>query len=285
MSKLIAEAAVLNHAKALEPESVSLKSPKRSFLPGAIKTGDRLTGIILPLFILALWETATRLHLVKPIFIPAPLSVVRTFYDLLVNDVFLLDFWVSISTVILGYMWGAAAGLLLGTLAGLSKPVEKFFGPTLNSIRQVPAIAWLPLIILWVGIGDLGKLVVIAKSVFFPVFLNTVQGIRSVSKEHLEVARVYEFTRFQLLKRVIFPAALPTVFVGIRFGAGLAWAMIVAAEMLSGRHGLGFLLQQAQDLMMTEQLFVVILVIGVVGYLIDVLLKGGERRLLRWKKG
>jgi sulfonate transport system permease protein len=140
------------------------------------------------------------------------------------------------------------------------------------------------LIILWVGIGDVGKLVVIAKSVFFPVFLNTLQGIRSVSKEYIEVAQVYEFTRFQLLQRVVFPAALPTIFVGVRFGAGLAWAMIVAAEMLSGRHGLGFLLQQAQDLMMTEQVFVVIIVIGVVGYLVDVLLKEAERHLLKWKK-
>jgi sulfonate transport system permease protein len=257
--------------------------PVKEILALAAKVGEQLTGLIVPLLVLVLWDTAIRLHWVKPVFLPPPTTVLTTFYDLLVNGQFLLDLWVSIFTVVHGFLWGGVLGLLFGTAAGLSRMVERLFGPILNGIRQVPAIAWLPLIIMWVGIGDTGKLVVIAKSVFFPVFLNTLQGIRNVSREYVEVARVYEFTRFQLLRRVVFPAALPTIFVGIRFGAGISWAMIVAAEMLSGRKGLGFLLLQAQDLLMTDQVFVVIVVIGLVGYLIDLLLKRVERRLVRWK--
>lgn len=257
--------------------------PVKEILALAAKVGEQLTGLIVPLLVLVLWDTAIRLHWVKPVFLPPPTTVLTTFYDLLVNGQFLLDLWVSIFTVVHGFLWGGVLGLLFGTAAGLSRMVERLFGPILNGIRQVPAIAWLPLIIMWVGIGDTGKLVVIAKSVFFPVFLNTLQGIRNVSREYVEVARVYEFTRFQLLRRVVFPAALPTIFVGIRFGAGISWAMIVAAEMLSGRKGLGFLLLQAQDLLMTDRVFVVIVVIGLVGYLIDLLLKRVERRLVRWK--
>lgn len=277
------EVAVLN-GKPLSPDRPKVRLPTVNLPALTARLSDRLTGFVVPLLILFLWETATRLNLVKPIFVPAPLAVLETFHDLLVNEGFLVDLWVSIFTVLRGYLWGAGLGLLFGTFAGLSKTVEKLLGPTLNSIRQIPAIAWLPLIVLWVGIGDLGKLVVIAKSVFFPVFLNTLQGIRSVPKEYVEVARVYQFSRFQLLRRVVFPAALPTIFVGIRFGAGLSWAMIVAAEMLSGRKGLGFLLLQAQDLMLTNQVFVVIVVIGLVGFLIDLLLKEAERHLLKWKK-
>jgi len=257
--------------------------PVKEILALAAKVGEQLTGLIVPLLVLVLWDTAIRAHWVKPVFLPPPTTVLTTFYDLLVNGQFLLDLWVSIFTVVHGFIWGGVLGLLFGTAAGLSRLVERLFGPILNGIRQVPAIAWLPLIIMWVGIGDTGKLVVIAKSVFFPVFLNTLQGIRNVSREYVEVARVYEFTRLQLLRRVVFPAALPTIFVGIRFGAGISWAMIVAAEMLSGRKGLGFLLLQAQDLLMTDQVFVVIVVIGLVGYLIDLLLKRVERRLVRWK--
>ena len=126
--------------------------------------------------------------------------------------------------------------------------------------------------------------VVPAKSVFFPVFLNTLQGIRNIPPQYVEMGRVFGFTRWQMLRRVIFPAAAPTIVVGIRFAAGLAWAMIVAAEMLSGRTGLGFLLEQSQDMLLTDHLFVVIVTIGVVGFVVDVLLRTLERRLFSWKE-
>jgi sulfonate transport system permease protein len=100
----------------------------------------------------------------------------------------------------------------------------------LNSIRQVPPLAWLPLIVLWVGIGPLAKGVMIGKAVFFPVFLNTLQGIRGVSKDYVEVARIFEYNQLTLLRKVVIPAALPSIFVGLRYGAGLAWAVVIAAE-------------------------------------------------------
>ncbi len=270
-------------ARILAAEKTSLLS-RIDFSDLQPKVFEWLTGIIVPLILFILWDAATRNLWVKAIFLPAPLAVVNSFIDVWKNDRFMQDLWVSIYTVIRGFAYGAFFGLLFGTVAGLSKTVERLFAPLLNAIRQVPAIAFLPLIILWIGIGDFGKLVVLGKAVFFPVFLNTLQGIRSVNKEYVEVAQVYEFSRIQLIRRVIFPAALPTIFVGIRFGAGISWAMLVMAEMISGRKGLGYVLTRGQELLMTDQVFVVIFIIGAIGFLIDVGLRQVEGHLVSWKK-
>lgn len=241
-------------------------------------------GLALPLLLLAAWEGVTRAGLVRPFFLPAPTNVARTFIELLTVQDFMVDFRVSLATVFFGSLVGGALGLLAGAAAGLSKTTERLVAPLLNGIRQVPPIALLPLVILWAGAGDLGKNVVIAKAVFFPVFLNTLQGIRSVSREHAEVARVLAFDRLRLLRHVVLPSALPSILVGVRFGVGLAWAMIVSAEMLSGRKGLGFLLLQSQELLQTDVAFVVIVVIGLVGYALDSGLKALGGRLTGWKK-
>jgi sulfonate transport system permease protein len=245
----------------------------------------RLLGVILPILVLAGWQLATVLHWVKPIFLPSPWSVVTAFKEMLVEEGLLTDFRVSAVIVIEGFFIGASFGLLAGVGAGLSKTVERLLGPLLNSIRQVPPLAWLPLIVLWVGIGPLAKGVMIGKAVFFPVFLNTLQGIRGVSKDYVEVARIFEYNQLTLLRKVVIPAALPSIFVGLRYGAGLAWAVVIAAEMLSGKLGLGYLLMRSQELLLTQQLFVIIVIIGGVGFSVDVVLRRVEGNLLRWKKG
>jgi sulfonate transport system permease protein len=242
-------------------------------------------GVVLPIAILLVWEMATGLHWVKPVFLPSPWAVVTSFYDMLVNQNLLTDFRASATEVVGGFLIGSALGLLAGIAAGLSKTVDRFLGPTLNSLRQVPPLAWLPLIVLWIGVGTVAKSIMIGKAVFFPVFLNTLQGIRGVSKEYVEVARVFQYNRTQLLRKVIFPAALPSICVGVRYGAGLAWTFVIAAEMLGGQYGLGYQLMRSQELLLTDQLFVIIVIIGVVGFAVDVSLRKIESNLLRWKKG
>jgi sulfonate transport system permease protein len=242
-------------------------------------------GLVLPTLLLGVWELATRLHWVKPFFLPRPWTVVLAFKEMLLNEELLTDFRVSALVVMEGFVFGALLGLAAGIAAGLSKTVERLLGPLLNSVRQVPPLAWLPLIVLWVGIGSLAKGVMIGKAVFFPVFLNTLQGIRGVSKEFVEVARIFEYDRLRLLRKVVIPAALPSIFVGVRYGAGLAWAVVIAAEMLGGKLGLGYLLVRSQELLLTDQLFVVIVIIGGVGLAVDVSLRRVETGLLRWKRG
>jgi len=219
------------------------------------------------------------------VFLPSPGYVVETFYDLIVNRVMFKDFRYSALEVSEGWLMGASAGLLVGIVSGLSKTVERIVGPTLNSIRQVPPLAWLPLIVLWIGIGTFAKSLMLAKAVFFPVFLNTLQGIRGVSKEYIEVARVFEYSPALLLRKVILPAALPSIFIGLRYGAGLAWAFVIAADMLGGRYGLGYLLLRSQEMLLTGEVFAVIIVIGTVGFAVDVGLRKVEGSLLGWKKG
>jgi sulfonate transport system permease protein len=242
-------------------------------------------GAVLPLAIVGLWELASHLRWVKPVFLPTPEKTVVAFFTMLTQQDFLFDFLASIEIVLQGFIYGAGLGILLGAAAGLSRTIQRILGPTLDSIRQIPAIAWLPLIVLWLGIGPLAKVVIITKVVFFPVFLNTLQGIRGVPKDYVDLAQVLTLRRWQFIRRIIIPGATPSILVGVRYGAGMAWAMVVVAEGLSGMQGIGYLIFRAQALLLTDQLLVCMVVIGLVGFVIDrgVLLL--ERHLLRWKQG
>jgi sulfonate transport system permease protein len=145
-------------------------------------------------------------------------------------------------------------------------------------------MAWIPLIILWFGIGEISKTIIIAKSVFVPVFLNTLQGIRGVPKDYIEVAAVLELGYFKLLRKVILPSALPSIFTGLRLGAGFSWMAVVAAEMLGGLTGLGYGLLRARDFLESDKLIALMIVIGLVGLVLDRLIRLLESRVLHWRK-
>jgi sulfonate transport system permease protein len=260
------------------PVEVRPSRPDKPRLPISV-------GAVLPLAILGLWELASHLRWVKPVFLPTPEKTLVAFVTMLTKQDFLLDFLASIEIVLQGFIYGACLGIVLGAAAGLSRTVQRILGPTLDSIRQIPAIAWLPLIVLWLGIGPLAKVVIITKVVFFPVFLNTLQGIRGVPKDYIDLAQVLTLQRWQFIRRITIPAATPSILVGVRYGAGLAWAMVVVAEGLSGMQGIGYLIFRAQALLLTDQLLVCMVIIGLVGFIIDRGVLLVERHLLRWKQG
>lgn len=251
---------------------------------GALK-GYNLIGLILPLLILAFWQVATSQRWVPRVFLPSPTATVEAFWKMLTKQNLHLDFLASLSIVGQAFIYGSVAAVALGIAAGLSRKVEQFFGPTFDTIRHIPGIAWLPLIVLWLGIGAPAKILVIAKSVFFPVFLNTLQGIRSVEKNYIELGKVLTLTRWQLVRRVVLPSAVPSIMVSLRYSAGLAWALVVVAEGLSGLEGIGFLIFRAQGLLLTDQLLVCMVIIGAVGFSIDRLMFLLQRHVLRWKQG
>ena len=248
-------------------------------------TGGKWIGAILPLLILAAWQAASTYQWIPPVFLPTPLRTLQSFWDLLSRQSFEVDFGISIALVSQAFVYGSLAGVALGVAAGVSKRFEYFLGPTFDTIRHVPGIAWLPLIILWLGVGAPAKILVISKTVFFPVFLNTLQGIRSVDRSYIELGQVLTLTRWQLLVKVLLPAALPNIMVSLRYGAGLAWAFVVVAEGIAGQEGLGFLIFRAQSLLLTDQLLVCMVVIGVVGFTIDRLMFLVQKRALKWKQG
>ncbi|MGY3606424.1 MULTISPECIES: ABC transporter permease [unclassified Bradyrhizobium] len=252
---------------------------------GRAYKGPALIGIVLPAIILTLWQTASTRGWIDPVFLPEPITVVTAFWKMLTKQNLALDFLASVKIVGQAFIYGSLAGVALGIAAGLSRKVEQFFGPTFDTIRHIPGIAWLPLIVLWLGIGAPAKVLVIAKSVFFPVFLNTLQGIRSVDRSYIELAEVLTLTRRQLVRKVILPAATPSIMVALRYSAGLAWALVVVAEGLSGLEGLGFLIFRAQGLLLTDQLVVCMVIIGLVGFAIDRSMYLLQRRVLRWKQG
>lgn len=246
---------------------------------------SRAIGFLLPAGVLALWQTAASLAWIDPVFLPAPIKVVEAFFKMLTEQRLLMDFGVSLALVSQGLLYGAIAAVGLGVAAGLSRRFEQFLSPTFDTIRHIPGIAWFPLIVLWLGLGAPAKILVIAKTVFFPVFLNTLQGIRSVDKSYIELAEVMTLTRWQLVRKIILPAATPTIMVSLRYAAGLAWALVVVAEGLSGLEGLGFLIFRAQGLLLTDQLLVCMVIIGFVGFGIDRVMYLAQRRVLRWKQG
>ncbi|MDR1489148.1 MAG: ABC transporter permease [Desulfovibrio sp.] len=242
-------------------------------------------GLILPVLILALWQTAVSCQWVEPVFLPAPRKVLDAFWLMLTKQDLVFDFLASISIVGQAFIYGSAAGIGLGTAAGLSRKFEQFLGTTVDTVRHIPGIAWLPLIVLWLGIGAPAKILVIAKSVFFPLFLNTLQGIRSVEKNYIELGQVLLLTRRQMVRKVILPSAMPSIMVSLRYAAGLAWALVVVAEGLSGLEGLGFLIFRAQGLLLTDQLLVCMVIIGLVGFVVDRLMYTLQCSILRWQQG
>jgi sulfonate transport system permease protein len=242
-------------------------------------------GLLLPIGVLVLWQLAASNAWIDPVFLPAPAKVVQAFFRMLTEQDLLVDFAASLKIVSMGFLSGAFAALVLGVGAGLSKRFEQFLSPTFDTIRHIPGIAWFPLIVLWLGLGAPAKVMVIAKTVFFPVFLNTLQGIRSVEKSYIELAEVMTLSRWQLVRKIILPAATPTIMVSLRYAAGLAWALVVVAEGLSGLEGLGFLIFRAQGLLLADQLLVCMVVIGLVGFAIDRSMFLLQRRVLRWKQG
>ncbi|MFD1198732.1 ABC transporter permease [Brucella gallinifaecis] len=248
-------------------------------------SGANVIGLILPVTLLILWQTASSQKWIQPVFLPSPWTTVEAFWKMATRQNLHIDFLFSISIVSQAFIYGAVVAVALGIAAGLSRRVEQFFGPTFDTVRHIPGIAWLPLIVLWLGIGAPAKILVIAKSVFFPVFLNTLQGIRDVEKRYIELADVLTLTRWQLVRKVILPAAVPSIMVSLRYSAGVAWALVVVAEGLSGLEGIGYLIFRAQGLLMTDQLVVCMIIIGFVGFSIDRLMLALQRYVLRWKQG
>jgi len=240
--------------------------------------------LAVPVLLVALWQLLSSSGVFLEVVLPAPTKVAAALIKIAKDGTLPKDFEVSAFRVLKGYLWGAAIGLVIGVSCGLSKFMERLVSPLVDAIRQIPLLAWIPLIVLWFGIGETSKTIIIAKSVFIPIFLNSFAGIRGVPREYIEVAQVLEFSYGKLLFRLILPSTLPSIFTGLRLGAGFAWMAVVAAEMLGGITGLGYGLLRARDYLESDILIGLMLVIGVVGLILDRLLRLLESRVLHWRK-
>jgi len=236
----------------------------------------------LPLVLFAAWYFATKFGWVDPTFLPAPGDVVSGFWAVSQTGELWNDLAISAARALGGLVIGGSIGFALGILNGLSPLAARLLDTTLQMIRNVPILALIPLAILWFGIGESAKLFLIALGVFFPVYLNTYHGIRNVDAGLIEMARTYGLRGPRLFAQVIFPGALPSILVGLRYALGIMWLVLIVAEMVSASSGIGYMTMNARDDMQTNIVVLGILIYAFLGKLADLLAHGLERRFLRW---
>ena len=251
--------------------------------PGDIKRiriPDRLLGWIIPLSVLALWELLARSGMLPPNWFPAPTVIGQTIYQLAVAG----DLWghigITLARVAIGFLLGATAGTLLGGITGYLPVARRLLDPPLQALRSVPSIAWVPLFLLWLGIQETSKIILIALGAFFPVYLNLSVAMRHVDPKLLEVGKLYRLSNFQMVRRLILPAALPEYIVGLRSGLGLAWMFVVAAELLGASRGIGYLMVDGQMTGRASIILASVILFAVLGKATDWMMTAIGRRLL-----
>jgi sulfonate transport system permease protein len=240
-------------------------------------------GLALPLALLVAWEAVGRLGLVRPNLLPPPSAVLAAFLDLTRRGELLEHIEISLVRVLLGFLLGTAAATALGALCGYSRLCRELLDPTLQSLRAIPSIAWVPLFILWLGIFEASKVTLIALGAFFPIYLNLMAGIRDVDRKLVEVGRVYRFSPFALVWRVLIPATLPAYVTGLRGGLGLGWMFLIAAEFMGASQGLGFLEIDGEQTGRPAVILVSLILFAVFGKLSDLALVRLGGRLLHWQ--
>jgi len=253
---------------------------RRSPATAGSPAGARLArGLALPLLALLLWEVLGRLD-VLPEYLVVPSLILLTAGLMAASGELWPHVGASLFRALSGFVLGSAFGILMGLLAGVSRAVGRIYDPLISLAYPVPKVAFLPLIFVWFGIGDLSKIVTLMISVFFPVFINAYYGARSVDRLYVWSARNMGATRLQVFLKVVLPAAMPHILTGLRTGLALSFIVLFAVEMSGAREGLGFLIRQAEDSMRFDLMYVAILMIGLLGFGSDRLLLRLRRRLL-----
>jgi sulfonate transport system permease protein len=239
-------------------------------------------GAIVPILILTIWQLAATSGAFSITQLPAPADVLWAAGDLASRGVLLGHIAISVQRVFLGFVIGSSIALVLGSAVGLSKKISEFLMPTIGALRAVPSLAWVPLLLIWMGIYEEPKVTLVAIGAFFPVFTTVASGFAAVDRKLLEVGRAYGLNGVKLAVGVFLPAAAPTIFSGLRLGLAQAWLFLVAAELIASSQGLGFLLLDSQNTARTDILFMAIIVLAVLGKLSDVIIGVIESRALRW---
>lgn len=240
-------------------------------------------GWVLPLALLALWEAVVQVGWVGANLLPPPSELVHTLHDLATDGALLGHIGISTLRVLAGFAIGAGLALLVGAVVGLSRQVEAYLDPTFQALRAIPSLAWVPLLLLWLGIDEAPKITLIAIGAFFPVYLNFVAGIQNVDRKLVEVGGIFGLKGRELVARIFLPATLPNLFTGLRSGLSLAWMFLVAAELIAATRGLGYLLTDGRETARADLVIVAIIVLALLGKLSDSLLQQAEMRLLGWR--
>jgi len=253
-------------------------------VPSWARSSDVCLAWPFPLALLLCWFLISHFEWLPMQILPSPLLVVDTFFDILGTGELQTHTWISFKRVLAGFALGCGLGLMLGVVMGLSETARDYLYPTFKIFAQVPSLGWLPLLMMLVGLEEALKIILISKSAFVPITLNTFNGLRSVPTRYIEVARAFEFSRYQLLTKVVFPSAFPPIWNGVRYGLTHAWLALVGVELLASTEGLGYLIVWGRQLFQLDLVLAAVFVIGFIGLLLDKVLGLVESHILRWRK-
>ncbi|HEX2135138.1 MAG TPA: ABC transporter permease [Microvirga sp.] len=242
-----------------------------------------LLGFLLPLLVAAAWEAAVWSGVAEGRLMPPPSRILAALQALAQTGELWSHGWATLWRVLAGFGLGAAAGIALGALSGSLETLRRLVDPTLQALRAIPSIAWVPLFILWLGIFEASKVALIAVGVFFPVYLGVAGAILSVDRKLVEVGRVFRLSRLQLARRILLPAVLPSALIALRAGLGLGFMFVVAAEFMGASEGLGYLLVDGQQMGRPDQILAAIIAFALLGKAADSALVLATRPLVRWQ--
>jgi sulfonate transport system permease protein len=239
--------------------------------------------LVSPLILLLLWQIGSTSHVIPATKLAAPATILATFWSLTASGELLKHLLVSLARVLAGLVIGVSAGVALALLSGLSRRGEDAVDPVMQGLRTLPYLGMAPLMILWFGIGEMPKLALVAFASAFPIYMTLLGGIRGVDPKLIEAARIFGLDRWQTIREVILPGALPPTLVGLRYSLGAAWLSLVVSEQINADRGIGYLIMDARDFLRTDVIVVGLLVYAVLGLATDAAVRLVERRALAWR--
>jgi sulfonate transport system permease protein len=262
-------------------ETAELRGEQPGSLLGRLK-GPAL-GLLLPVLVAVGWELAVRLGWSTGRLVPPPSVILDTFLQLAHGGALGHHALATLTRVAVGFGAGVAAGTIIGAVTGYSSFLSRLLDPTLQALRAIPSIAWVPLFILWLGIFEASKVTLIAVGVFFPVYLGVMGAVASVDRKIVEVGRVFRLSGAQMVRRILLPAVLPSYVIALRSGLGLGWMFVVAAEFMGASQGLGYLLIDGQQLGKPAQIVTAIVAFAILGKMTDWMIVAAAKPFLRWE--
>jgi sulfonate transport system permease protein len=246
------------------------------------RLGLQALSWLAPVVLVIIWELLAQGGWLSPQVLPAPSKIVRTAIKLAATGSLLNDLGVSLLRAAAGFAIGGSVGFALGILVGFSRVAEAAIDRSVQMIRAIPFLALLPLVIVWLGVGEAEKIFLVALGVSFPIYINTTLGIRQVDPKLIELGRVQGLSSLQLIRRIIFPGALPSILTGVRYALATAWLALVVAETIGAQSGIGFLAMDAREFLRTDVIVLTIVIYALIGVAADAIARMLERRLLAW---
>ena len=243
----------------------------------------KIIGIILPIFIIVIWYLLTKTETIRNNLLPAPEEVINEIFILASDGTLLTHIFITLSRVFYGFILGATVATILGIITGVSSTIRNLLDPTIQALKAVPSLAWVPLFILWFGIFEDSKIALISLGVFFPIYLNLMMGIRQIDKKIVEVAQISNLSHLQTVRWVLLPGIIPEWVTGLRGGLALGWMFVIAAELMGASEGLGYLMIDGQMTGRPALIIGALILFAVIGKISDELVYILAKPFLKWK--